>query len=236
MKRILKPDITAAMDVICPVCGEPMEQDRDYGLGWCRNTTCLHYYREDDPIRLSSEKDAIFRPMIDEGKKHLDEDMMRRELDWLGIDKQHALDFGVGYYPPGYWVNRNEESKFGTVLFPMEDWRGNIVNILAKDIGRDEKLDLAKAVRLAKSGKWFGIFNAKSFWVERVHVFWNPTACLRWLCTNEEPAICVAKGMDVPPLFPLEEAVLHPLAGHDYDWFAQICHNNNVELEIFLEE
>ena len=145
MERIEKPKPTEGFKIQCPKCGEEMEFDAKSGVGWCASLTCQVYFVESEPSKFSSDRANIFKPMIKEAQNHLEETLMQKELELLGITVEEAKNLGIGYYPPRYWVRASEESKFGTVLFPIKDWRGEIMNIIGKDIGRDEKLDLKKA-------------------------------------------------------------------------------------------
>ncbi len=155
---------------------------------------------------------------------------MRAELRGFKIPWKEARKYGVGYYPKGFWVKPQEESRFGSILFPMQDWDGNIVNIMAKDIGLDNKIDLPNSIHIAWQ-KPYGLFHAEGFLNEVVHIYMNPTEGLQAIASGQENSVVAYDAFDFPSITITSEVFLHPVEGRSIDKIVELLSNECIKIQ-----
>ena len=204
MRRIEPPEIKDR-SYICPICGEAMRYVKSCSVFVCDNMTCnVYFLAQKTPHFYGTE----FIPIVEESLLHYADAWMQKEMEVYGFTEEFLRKYSVGYLPNMYWMWRSDDSPFGTLTFPLVDWHGNVVNLLGKHIGRDEKLDLTKAIHKADN-RHSGIFNADAFWNEEGHIYTNPTDCLRALQGGQENSVSVFDGAKFPEVFPAQKIILH---------------------------
>ncbi len=203
VQKIEKPQISSMRTYDCPKCGEPMRWIDNCNVYVC--DTCELFFRDDFRGVLFSTE---FEPILEEAQKHFDAPMMIKEMECFGFSEENLKEYNVGYLPGGYWAWRNDDSYYGTLTFPMHNWQGRVSNVLGKHIGSDDKLDLARAIHKVDA-RAFGVFNIEAFWEDEVHVYSNPTDCLKALIGGQKNSACVCGKFVVPEVFAPRKIYLH---------------------------
>lgn len=174
----------------CPKCHrKTFIINNEYMLGFCQNTDCNIfvdlYSRKKDNYNLLNN---ALKPIMEEAKKHINLNLMQQELSFYNIDNKICRKYNIGYYPILYWPNPLEDThKSGNVIFPMQDYTGKLVNIGAKNIGKENKLPVNNLHYCHKNKG--GILNYRGIWNQEINIFLNPMDCLTALSKNIENSI-----------------------------------------------
>lgn len=221
MDRIEHPVLSRSYTYDCPKCGEPMKKEPSCNAYVCE--TCSLFF-VDSPLETLCG--TVFDGTLEEAKKHYDHKYMKMEMDFFGFAEEQLKPLGVGYLPSGFWAWRESDSRFGTLTLPMKNWKGQISNVLGKHIGSDEKLDLSTAIHKMDAGA-FGIYNIEAFWEKEVHVFTNPTDCVRALLSGIKNSACICGKFIIPAIWAPKKIHIYSVLPVD-NFVTSVCNLSEI--------
>ena len=101
---------------------------------------------------------------------------MQMELDAFGISQDLIQKYHVGFYPAGYWCDKETDWKFGKLILPMETFDGDLINLVGKSVGKKEKV-LKNDTQILYP-KNSSLFNRLGWFNSVVNVFTDPVDVL----------------------------------------------------------
>lgn len=114
--------------------------------------------------------------IVKESLTHVDEKCMQMELDAFGISQDLIQKYNVGFYPAGYWCDKETDWKFGKLILPMETFDGDLINLVGKSVGKKEKV-LKNDTQILYP-KNSSLFNRLGWFNSVVNVFTDPVDVL----------------------------------------------------------
>lgn len=98
--------------------------------------------RRSEPLFNPSPRPAL-EEALERYQSHLPGSWGERYLHHRGIPLEVALRYGLGYAPPGQWLHTSRDWRWGRLVVPHTNPRGELVNLYGRAVGSNEKVPRA---------------------------------------------------------------------------------------------
>ena len=180
--RLSELDVENTPKSVCPSCktDDSYIVDKFHRIGFC--SSCQTFVQLKAPEETKHTKGLFewdkrsIRDIMCEAEQHLDNKFCQMELEAFGLTEDLLKDHGIGFYPYSYWVERDTDWKFGKLLFPMTTFEGEPVNIVAKSVGKKDRVAVNDTQVLYPKNPT--VFNYMGWFHSVVNVFSDPVDVL----------------------------------------------------------
>lgn len=196
----------------CPACHKKtFIINKKYDIGYCTDNECNCfadlYSRRTKGTSTNLEMNPL-SPVLSESITKTNDINMLREKTHFSLNDNLLKQYKIGYCPQKYWLNPSADiHKFGNIVLPMYDYKSKLINLCAKNIGSDKKINLLSGINYAYTNKG-GIFNVRGIWNESVNIFLNPTDCLVAISNGNANSIFVNKNFTLPKIITFNTAII----------------------------
>ena len=187
----------------CPSCSDTTGKyiiDKLHRIGYC--TSCRTFEQLPVPAPNKHTRGNVEWDMravgsiIEESHKHLDDKFLQMELEAFGLTRDLIEEYKIGFYPYTYWVERDIDWKFGKLLFPMESFDGDLINVVGKSVGKKEKVLKNDTQVLYPRNS--SVFNRLGWFNPVVNVFTDPVDVLIALQEGYKNSVLLSSRADLP--------------------------------------
>lgn len=187
----------------CPSCSDTTGKyiiDKLHRIGYC--TSCQTFAQFPIPAPNKHTRGNVewdiraVGSIMEESHKHLDDKFLQMELEAFGLTRDLIEEYKIGFYPYIYWVERDTDWKFGKLLFPMESFEGELINVVGKSVGKKEKVLKNDTQVLYPRNS--SVFNRLGWFNSVVNVFTDPVDVLIALQEGYKNSVLLSSRADLP--------------------------------------
>ena len=180
--RLSGLDVENTPKGVCPSCkaNDSYVVDKFHRIGFC--SSCQTFVQLKAPEETKHTKGLFewdkrsIRDIMCEAEQHLDNKFCQMELEAFGLTEDLLKDYGIGFYPYSYWVERDTDWKFGKLLLPMTTFEGESVNLVAKSVGKKDRVVINDTQVLYPKNPT--VFNYMGWFNSVVNIFSDPVDVL----------------------------------------------------------
>lgn len=187
----------------CPSCSDTTGKyiiDKLHRIGYCTSCRTFEQFPVPAPnkhTRGNVEWDIrAVGSIMEESHKHLDDKFLQMELEAFGLTRDLIEEYKIGFYPYTYWIERDTDWKFGKLLFPMESFDGEPINVVGKSVGKKEKVLKNDTQVLYPRNS--SVFNRLWWFNPVVNVFTDPVDVLIALQEGHKNSVLLSSRADLP--------------------------------------